>query len=149
MGAREKSAKLTCNNNGSQRLPGTNLDAWASHCPLGKLPRGLEPTPWPLRPASETFGTPAKQCDSMREMSKDVSHREEVSTTLGRHEHMTLGEANAMVPKRAAPPIEGGLPERFKRCQSVQLAFIKEFQCPGALPKGLMMPPLASSMDLS
>ena len=38
----------------------------------------------------------------MREMSKDVSHREEVSTTLGMHEHMTLGEANAMVRRQNA-----------------------------------------------
>ena len=53
------------------------------------------------------------------------------------------------MPKRTAPPSEGGLAERSKRCQSAQLAFKKEFQCLGALPKGLIMPPLTSSMDLS
>ena len=53
------------------------------------------------------------------------------------------------MPKRTAPPIEGGLPRRRNRWQSVQLAFKKEFQGPRALPKDLIGPSMASSMDLS
>ena len=53
------------------------------------------------------------------------------------------------MPKRTAPPIEGGLPGRCKRWQSDQLAFKKEFQCPQALPIDLIGPSMASSMDLS
>ena len=53
------------------------------------------------------------------------------------------------MPKRTAPPIEGGLPGRRNRWQSVQLAFKNEFQCLGALPKDPIGPSMASSMDLS